>query len=50
VCSERLRRCIIKGCNHVVLCVACSLDLKSKEILKCPVCTQPIESIEIIYM
>jgi len=46
VCLDRSVKTCLKPCNHVVLCVTCSLQIGLGE---CPTCKEKIKKIERIY-
>ncbi|KAI9028669.1 hypothetical protein DFJ74DRAFT_659631 [Hyaloraphidium curvatum] len=46
ICMDMPRDTLIRPCNHVVLCGACSADARLRS---CPVCRGPVRSVEKVY-
>ena len=52
VCLENTPVCLITPCNHMVLCIACSIKLakgKAQGSVKCPTCRKGINEIKRLY-
>eukprot|EP01129_Flabellula_baltica_P010046 TRINITY_DN41_c0_g1_i1.p1 TRINITY_DN41_c0_g1~~TRINITY_DN41_c0_g1_i1.p1 ORF type:complete len:180 (-),score=28.13 TRINITY_DN41_c0_g1_i1:48-536(-) len=46
VCMDKPRRCLFRPCRHVVCCEECSVLIGTS----CPMCTQFIETKEVVYL
>ena len=49
ICFERKKKCLVRPCNHLKMCIACSRTIGLQKDPKCPECTMSGESFEIVY-
>ncbi len=49
VCTENLRKVVIKPCKHRVLCIKCARTFRERNVQKCPMCNCAIETLTAVF-